>query len=432
MISERGWWMEDFPDEHVFDEPLAAALARLFAGKSVVDLGCGLGDYVRYFRQRSIRAEGYDGNPHTPAYNPDCKVLDLSERVDVGLFDWVLSLEVGEHIPGGYEAVFLDNIHRHNREGVVLSWAVLGQEGFGHFNVRDNAYIKEAFRKLGYRNDEAEEQRLRRVSSLQWFPNTLMVFRKNAPRSTASRESTSMLKVSCLCPTYNRAPDNLHLVEEAIESFLRQDYPNKELIVLNDTPGQSLRFDHPDVRIVNSPVRCSSLGDKRNRMASLATGELLCVWDDDDISLPWRLSKSVQMLGDAEYYNPRAYWFLDCGRLSHDHRTGTCYFASIYRKCTYEELGGTPDLSMGEDQAMHEKLITRKMAERPPLPVEEWYYIYRWGVSPVHLSSMSGDTFYGALGKLPIVSGEFTLEPHWEEEYTDMTRAYLFALQFRE
>jgi len=25
--------------------------------------------------------------------------LDLSKRQDVGVFDWVLSLEVGEHIP---------------------------------------------------------------------------------------------------------------------------------------------------------------------------------------------------------------------------------------------------------------------------------------------------------------------------------------------
>ena len=32
--------------------------------------------------------------------------------------------------------------------------------------------------------------------------------------------------VSCICPTYNRPPEYQHLVEEAIESFLRQDYPN--------------------------------------------------------------------------------------------------------------------------------------------------------------------------------------------------------------
>ncbi len=233
-----------------------------------------------------------------------------------------------------------------------------------------------------------------------------------------------MLKVSCLCPTYNRAPHNLRLVEEAIESFLRQDYPNKELLVLNDTPGQTLCFDHPEVRMVNTPFRCSTLGAKRNLMASMASGELICVWDDDDISLPWRLSKSVELLGDAEYYNAGRYWYLERGNLHHDHVCGTSYFTSIYRKTTYQELGGTPDLSLGEDQAMDAKLRTRKVAEQPPLPLEEWYYVYRWGVSPVHLSGVVGDTYYAALGKLPIVEGEFQLNPHWERDYVALTRLH--------
>jgi glycosyltransferase involved in cell wall biosynthesis len=238
-----------------------------------------------------------------------------------------------------------------------------------------------------------------------------------------------MLKVSCLCPTYNRAPNNLRLVEEAVEGFLRQDYPNKELLVLNDTPGQTLRFDHPQVRILNTAARCSSLGAKRNVLAEEASGELLCVWDDDDISLPWRLSQSVRLLGDAEYYNAGCYWFLDQADLYHDHGTGTSYFTSIYRKSTYLELGGTPDMSMGEDQAMDEKLRTRRVARHPPLPLEEWYYIYRWGISPAHLSSVEGDTFYAALGKLPVARGEFQLEPHWEQDYTALTRAYAFLVK---
>ena len=36
--------------------------------------------------------------------------------------------------------------------------------------------------------------------------------------------------VSCIMPTYNRRP----FVPKAIEYFLRQDYPNRELIILDD------------------------------------------------------------------------------------------------------------------------------------------------------------------------------------------------------
>ena len=45
--------------------------------------------------------------------------------------------------------------------------------------------------------------------------------------------------VSCICLTYGRP----HVLEEAIHSFLLQDYAgSKELIVLNDYAGQTLLF----------------------------------------------------------------------------------------------------------------------------------------------------------------------------------------------
>jgi glycosyltransferase involved in cell wall biosynthesis len=48
--------------------------------------------------------------------------------------------------------------------------------------------------------------------------------------------------VSCICLTYNRAPNHLHLIGEAVESYLRQTYPadRRQLLILNDTPGQEL------------------------------------------------------------------------------------------------------------------------------------------------------------------------------------------------
>ncbi len=241
-----------------------------------------------------------------------------------------------------------------------------------------------------------------------------------------------MTRVTCLCATYNRAPSHRYLVEEAIESFLRQDYPNKELIVFNDTPGQILRFDHPEVRMVNSPFRSSCLGEKRNFMTAMATGELICVWDDDDLNLPWRLSLSVELLGDADYYNPLAYWFLDGSGLHHIHTVGYCYSMSIFRKSTFDELGGHPSISVGEDAVMNDLLRTREVADRPPLALAEWFYIYRWGVSPCHISGGNGDPFYDTIGTRPVEEGEFILAPHWKQDYTALTRAYIQQLERKE
>jgi glycosyltransferase involved in cell wall biosynthesis len=233
-----------------------------------------------------------------------------------------------------------------------------------------------------------------------------------------------MVKISCLCPTYNRAPHQLVLLEEAIESFLRQDYEDSELVILNDTPGQTLFFEHPRVRIVNTPFRCASLGEKRNLLVALAQGELICVWDDDDISLPWRLSKSLEMLGDADYYNPEIYWQLHHDGLRHDSPMGWCYNASIYRKSTYEELDGTPNVSLGEDYQMDRKLRTRNVAQHPPLPIHDWYYIYRWGFSSVHLSESATDTLWNELGQKPIVQGQFRITPRWLMDYPALTAAH--------
>ena len=50
---------------------------------------------------------------------------------------------------------------------------------------------------------------------------------------------SSLPRVSCICVTYNRPPDRQWLLEEAVESFRRQRYPDCELIVLNTAPSRS-------------------------------------------------------------------------------------------------------------------------------------------------------------------------------------------------
>jgi hypothetical protein len=37
-------------------------------------------------------------------------------------FDWVMSLECGEHIPPEATEAFIDLLDRHNTKGVILSW----------------------------------------------------------------------------------------------------------------------------------------------------------------------------------------------------------------------------------------------------------------------------------------------------------------------
>ena len=111
-----------------------------------------------------------------------CFVLDLSNPVDLHRrYDWVMSLEVGEHLPKQYETIFMENLVRHVKDGLILSWAVKGQGGTGHFNEQNNDYIKQIFANMGWYNDLEAENSLRESAAVHWFKNTVMVFRPSNP-----------------------------------------------------------------------------------------------------------------------------------------------------------------------------------------------------------------------------------------------------------
>lgn len=184
-IHKNGYWEGlEATSQHVYDYPLGVSLTKFFKTenvKSLVDFGCGMGNYVKTFQENNINAIGFDGNPNTPELtNNLCHILDLSvpKQFDQP-FDWVMSLEVGEHLPQNFEDVFIENLHNNNKYGIVLSWAVKGQGGHGHFNEQNNDYIKSKICKLGYVNDIESENKLRNNCHFSYFKNTIMVFRKS-------------------------------------------------------------------------------------------------------------------------------------------------------------------------------------------------------------------------------------------------------------
>ena len=183
-INENGYWDGlEAGEQHAYDETLSQALLTFFKNEkieSLVDLGCGMGNYVQHFKKNNLNASGFDGNPHTPVLtNNTCDVLDLSKPTKFNTpFTWVMSLEVGEHLPKIFEDIFINNLHNNNEIGIVLSWALKGQGGHGHVNEQNNDYIKSKICNLGYINDTESEELLRKQSSFSYFKKSIMVFRK--------------------------------------------------------------------------------------------------------------------------------------------------------------------------------------------------------------------------------------------------------------
>jgi len=214
-------------------------------------------------------------------------------------------------------------------------------------------------------------------------------------------------------PSYNRYPNSCLVVEEAIFSFLQQDYGNSELILCNDTPGQEIKFDHPRVKVLNLPDRCRSLGEKLNVTASVAQGDLLMRWDDDDVYMPWRISYTVQNRENAQYAKGSHIIMLT--------RKDARYTPGIFGSCCFtrsgfDRIGGFPHCGVGEDQAI-EALFAGLAPNRIfSVPMDRVYYFYRWDGSSSHVS-MHGAQGYQRMGELNVEKGAWTPLPKWSRSY---------------
>jgi len=106
------------------------------------------------------------------------KFLDLTlPQYWLPRYDWVLSMEVLEHIPVKFEAVALDNIDRAAGHGVVLSWAQLNQtSGFHHVNLKSPTYVNRVMFDRGFKIDLNTSLVLRQTATLRWLKHNLMVF----------------------------------------------------------------------------------------------------------------------------------------------------------------------------------------------------------------------------------------------------------------
>ena len=99
--------------------------------------------------------------------------------------------------------------------------------------------------------------------------------------------------VSCIMPTSDRR----QFVGQSIKYFLRQDYPHKELVIVDDGVDRvaDLIPDHPDIRYICLGRR-HPLGAKRNLACEISKGAMIAHWDDDDWMSSERLSEQMRSL----------------------------------------------------------------------------------------------------------------------------------------
>jgi len=236
----------------------------------------------------------------------------------------------------------------------------------------------------------------------------------------------NIMKISAICPTFRRP----ELLEEAIQSFLMQDYAGeKELIIVNDEKEQTLVFDHPQVKIFNLNERAPSLADKYNYAVSLASGDMITPWDDDDIYLPNRLTTIANNTFGGMWYSD--YMFTDRVEGELALTTGKIHVNCAYSArmfiqfCAYQDK---PNRTF--DFVMLNKLrATRKNCGQPLNDTAYPSFIYRkCSIKSVNHSSLFNPDAEVqnaeylekcALSK----TGEIVLMPHWKRDWMGMAKA---------
>lgn len=184
---------------------------------------------------------------------------------------------------------------------------------------------------------------------------------RQAPSPTvtplAVRSETPL--VSCIMSTSNRRD----YVLQSIRYFQRQDYPNCELLILDDEVGPDLSAEvegDSRIRYFRLPGKLS-IGSKRNRGCQLARGTFLAQWDDDDWYASSRLSAQLEPLisGSAQISALSAGVFFDLPhwefwRVSPElHRrmfVGDVHGGTlVYHRSLFDHGVRYPDRSIAED-----------------------------------------------------------------------------------
>lgn len=167
-------------------------------------------------------------------------------------------------------------------------------------------------------------------------------------------ENVATPLVSCIMPTYNRRAFFPH----AIRYFLRQEYPSKELIIIDDGTDcvEDLAEGLPGIQYYRLPKK-TSVGVKLNMACRYAKGSIIANWNDDDWYAPRRLQYQVDTLQSQDvnlcginkllYYdmrNQRAF----CYAYPKDQRVWLAGSSLCYTKELWEK-SGYADVNIGED-----------------------------------------------------------------------------------
>ena len=188
LVKNTGAWdynTTPHDESHHLDIPLANWIVNFLKERKInnlFDFGCSSGYYLKHISDNinDMKLIGVEPNISERNDNLFDNILsyDLALPFNLGQKGSVLCLEVLEHIPPQFESGAIDNIENHCDEYLLMSWAVTGQGGYGHFNEKSFVDVIALFESRGFQLMQEETKEARSVATLGWLINNFSVFRK--------------------------------------------------------------------------------------------------------------------------------------------------------------------------------------------------------------------------------------------------------------
>ncbi|MDQ2719740.1 MAG: class I SAM-dependent methyltransferase [Bacteroidota bacterium] len=175
-------------------EQIVPQLIKDFRPQSVVDVGCGIGTWLKVFKTYGIQDFlGIDGEN----VNRNLLMIEDENFLSVDLshplnfqrrFDIAISLEVAEHLPEECADIFIKTLTNLS-DTVFFSAAIPGQGGQNHVNEQYPDYWGKIFLKYGYGITGNYSQMFWNNNKVEWwYRQNMIVYRKQ----NISNQSTEL------------------------------------------------------------------------------------------------------------------------------------------------------------------------------------------------------------------------------------------------
>lgn len=182
---ENGYWEPEFAKQHhVHSQKVSDWVINFLSNEKetiIYDFGCGMGTYLSDLHNNGFKhLVGVEMFPPKNDYEFVIKSQNLSESFSYENKGNVISLEVGEHLPPHHMDTYLDNITSHCSNYLIISWALRGQGGYGHFNELNNDEVIPHITKRGFEYlEEMSIDSRKDIEDEYWyFRNSIMIFKK--------------------------------------------------------------------------------------------------------------------------------------------------------------------------------------------------------------------------------------------------------------